>query len=68
MIVAHTIKGKGCSYDFQVEWHGAAPKPEEVERALAELELITQRKMMKKQATRMLMDRPWLRLGIYMKI
>jgi len=38
VIVAHTIKGKGCSFmENRVEWHGAAPKPEEVERALAEL-------------------------------
>lgn len=37
-IVARTIKGKGCSFmEDRVEWHGTAPKPDEVERALAEL-------------------------------
>ncbi|MBC7324518.1 MAG: transketolase [Moorella sp. (in: Bacteria)] len=38
MIVARTVKGKGVSFmENQVNWHGAAPKPEEAERALAEL-------------------------------
>lgn len=38
MIVAKTVKGKGVSFmENQVGWHGVAPKPEEVERALAEL-------------------------------
>ncbi|MCL2336698.1 MAG: transketolase [Firmicutes bacterium] len=38
MIVAHTVKGKGCSFmENQVGWHGAAPKPEQVEQALREL-------------------------------
>ena len=38
VIVAHTVKGKGCSFmENRVEWHGTAPKPEEVARALAEL-------------------------------
>lgn len=38
MIVAETVKGKGVSFmENRVEWHGVAPKPEEVERALAEL-------------------------------
>ncbi|WP_427854632.1 transketolase [Desulfotomaculum copahuensis] len=38
MIVAETVKGKGCSFmENQVGWHGVAPKPDEVERALAEL-------------------------------
>ncbi len=37
-IIAHTIKGKGCSFmENRVEWHGTAPKAEEVEKALAEL-------------------------------
>jgi transketolase len=37
-VVAHTIKGKGCSFmEDRVEWHGVAPKPDEVEKALAEL-------------------------------
>lgn len=38
VIVARTVKGKGISFmENMVEWHGVAPKPEEVERALAEL-------------------------------
>ncbi len=37
-VIAHTIKGKGCSFmEDRVEWHGVAPKPNEVEIALAEL-------------------------------
>jgi transketolase len=37
-IVAHTIKGKGCSFmEDRAEWHGVAPKPEEAERAILEL-------------------------------
>jgi len=37
-IVANTIKGKGCSFmENRAEWHGVAPQPEEVEKALAEL-------------------------------
>jgi len=39
MIVAHTIKGKGVSFiENRAEWHGIAPKPAELERALQELE------------------------------
>lgn len=39
MILAHTIKGKGVSFiENQVNWHGIAPKPDELERALKELE------------------------------
>jgi len=38
MIIAETVKGKGVSFmEHQVDWHGTAPKPDEVERALAEL-------------------------------
>lgn len=38
IIVARTIKGKGCSFmENQVGWHGSAPKPEQVEQALKEL-------------------------------
>ena len=38
IILAHTIKGKGVSFiENKVEWHGIAPKPEELERALKEL-------------------------------
>lgn len=37
-IVARTIKGKGCSFmENRAEWHGTAPKPDEVERALLEI-------------------------------
>lgn len=39
LILAHTIKGKGVSFiENKVEWHGIAPKPEELARALKELE------------------------------
>ncbi|WP_069591405.1 transketolase [Neomoorella thermoacetica] len=38
VIIAETIKGKGVSFmENQAGWHGKAPKPEEVEKALAEL-------------------------------
>jgi transketolase len=38
LIVAHTVKGKGVSWmELNPSWHGKAPKPEEAERALAEL-------------------------------
>lgn len=38
VIIAETVKGKGVSFmENQVGWHGVAPKPEEVEQALAEL-------------------------------
>ncbi|MCG0277442.1 MAG: transketolase [Thermanaeromonas sp.] len=40
VIIAETVKGKGVSFmEDQVGWHGVAPKPEEVERALAELDV-----------------------------
>jgi len=39
IILAHTIKGKGVSFiENKVEWHGIAPKPEELKQALKELE------------------------------
>jgi transketolase len=39
LIVAHTIKGKGISFvENQVNWHGIAPKKDELEKALAELD------------------------------
>ena len=39
MIVAHSIKGKGVSFmENQAGWHGKAPKPEERDKALAELD------------------------------
>ena len=38
MIIAETVKGKGVSFmENQAGWHGAAPKPDESEKALAEL-------------------------------
>ena len=38
-IVASTIKGKGVSFmENNPEWHGVAPKPEQVAAAVAELE------------------------------
>jgi len=38
-IVAHTVKGKGVSFiENKAEWHGIAPKPDELEQALKELE------------------------------
>lgn len=39
VIIAHTIKGKGVNYmENQVKWHGGAPKGEEADRALNQLE------------------------------
>lgn len=39
VLVATTVKGKGVSYmENQVSWHGAAPKQEEYERAMKELD------------------------------
>ncbi|MGE5557174.1 MAG: transketolase [Bacillota bacterium] len=38
LLVCHTVKGKGVSFmEGQVGWHGTAPKPEEVEKALGEI-------------------------------
>ncbi|WP_035293870.1 transketolase [Clostridium sp. KNHs214] len=38
VIVAKTVKGKGVSFmENQASWHGVAPKPEEKEKALAQL-------------------------------
>ena len=38
-IVARTVKGKGVSFmELNPAWHGVAPKPDELERALKELE------------------------------
>jgi len=38
MIICHTVKGKGVSFmENKIEYHGVAPSPEELERALAEL-------------------------------
>ncbi|MBA4696297.1 MAG: transketolase [Legionella sp.] len=39
VIIANTIKGKGVSFmEDQLRWHYAAPNPEELEMALAEVE------------------------------
>ena len=39
VVIAHTVKGKGVSFvENKVEWHGIAPKKEELEKALAELD------------------------------
>lgn len=39
VIVAHSVKGKGVSYmENQASWHGSAPKKEQAEQALAELD------------------------------
>jgi transketolase len=39
MIVAHTVKGKGVSFmENNVDFHGKAPTPEEMERAIKEIE------------------------------
>lgn len=38
IVIARTVKGKGVSFmENEVGWHGSAPKPEQVEQALAEL-------------------------------
>jgi len=38
VVIAHTVKGKGVSFvENQVKWHGIAPKKEELEKALGEL-------------------------------
>jgi transketolase len=40
VIVARTVKGKGVSFmELNPAWHGVAPKPEELEKALAELQV-----------------------------
>jgi transketolase len=39
VILAHTVKGKGVSFiENQVKWHGIAPKKDELEKALRELD------------------------------
>ena len=41
-IVARTVKGKGVSFmELNHAWHGVAPKPDELERALKELDAVT---------------------------
>ncbi len=40
VIVAHTVKGRGVSFiENKVEWHGIAPKQDEYERAIQELDV-----------------------------
>lgn len=40
MVIAHTTKGKGVSFmEDKVEWHGVAPKGEQIELALKELNM-----------------------------
>ena len=39
VLIAHTVKGKGVSFtENRVEWHGIAPKKDELEKALKELD------------------------------
>jgi len=39
VILAHTVKGKGVSFvENKVEWHGIAPKKDEYEKAVKELD------------------------------
>jgi len=41
IIVARTVKGKGISFmELNPAWHGVAPKPDELDRALAELDAV----------------------------
>lgn len=40
VIIAHTVKGKGVSFiENKAEWHGIAPKKEECDRAIRELDV-----------------------------
>jgi len=40
VVVARTVKGKGVSFmELNPAWHGVAPKPDELEKALKELEV-----------------------------
>ena len=42
VVVARTVKGKGVSFmELNPAWHGVAPKPDELERALQELKAQT---------------------------
>lgn len=39
VVIAHTVKGKGASFiENKVDWHGVAPKKEQLEKAIKELE------------------------------
>lgn len=40
-IIARTVKGKGVSFmELNPAWHGVAPKPDELQRALSELDAV----------------------------
>ena len=42
VIMARTVKGKGVSFmELNPAWHGVAPKPDELERALKELQAVS---------------------------
>ena len=42
-ILANTVKGKGVSFmENNIKWHGVAPKPDEVAKAVTELEAAAQ--------------------------
>jgi transketolase len=39
MLIAHTVKGKGVSFmEHKAEWHGVAPNPEQLAKAMQELD------------------------------
>jgi transketolase len=39
-VIAHTVKGKGVSFmEDSLKWHYSSPSSEQLEKALAELEL-----------------------------
>lgn len=39
VVIAHTVKGKGVSFiENKVQWHGIAPKKDEYEKAISELD------------------------------
>jgi transketolase len=41
VVLANTVKGKGVSFMENVaDWHGKAPKKEELEKAIAELDAL----------------------------
>ncbi len=41
VVVARTVKGKGVSFmELNPAWHGVAPKPDELEKALKELQAV----------------------------
>ena len=44
MIIAKSVKGKGVSFmENQAGWHGVAPKQEEYEQAMAELDALLEK-------------------------